>query len=158
MNYLVINQMPAAGVDGIKTNLAAQSTAFRPFAVMLNENEKNGARIMAAGREGLVRLVSNIATVHINSLAREQNPAELSNKLQYDAKLEEARQELMKLYEMITETQLANSIDIMKLTDAFVANLQNSRRGNGALDLAMREVDDWNSRFANRQNDTPPTE
>jgi hypothetical protein len=35
-----------------------------------------------------------------------------------------------------------------------VANLQTSRTGNASLDLAMREVDEWNSRFSNSGNTT----
>ena len=39
--------------------------------------------------------------------------------------------------------------DIMKLTDRYVNNLQIDRGNNAALDIAMREVDEWNKRFAN---------
>ena len=71
----------------------------------------------------------------------------------YDAKLEELRQLAIKLNEIVTETQLANSVDIMTYVDAYAENLQTSRRDNGSLDLAMREVDEWNKRFAHT---TPP--
>ena len=59
--------------------------------------------------------------------------------------------------ETITETQMANSMDIMKMVDDSVNVLQVSRNNSAALDLAMREVDDWNARFANRNDNTNPT-
>ncbi|MBK6276527.1 MAG: hypothetical protein IPF58_18410 [Saprospirales bacterium] len=86
-------------------------------------------------------------------MAREHNPQDLEDRLAYDAKMEELRQLVTKLNEMISETQLANSVDIMSYVDAYSENLQTSRRDNGSLDLAMREVDEWNKRFAHT---TPP--
>lgn len=110
---------------------------------------------MADGREGLARLVSKIASASIQSLASEQNPQELEDKLLYDAKLEELRQLAQILHESIEETQLANAVDIMKLVDAYSDNLQASRKNNSSLDLAMQEVDEWNQRFTNSGNTTP---
>ena len=89
-------------------------------------------------------MVSKIASANIESLAREHNPQDLEDRLAYDAKMEELRQLVTKLNEMISETQLANSVDIMSYVDAYSENLQTSRRDNGSLDLAMREVDEWN--------------
>lgn len=152
MSTLIVNPMPTATADGIKSALLAQITSAQPFAVNLTEREKEGKRNMAEGREGYARMVSQIANVHINSLARELNANDLTAKLAYDAKLEEIRQVLLKLMEIIEETQYANGIDIMKLVDVFVENLQTSRKNNGALDLALREVDEWNKRFGARPN------
>lgn len=104
---------------------------------------------MAEGREGYARLVSQVANNHANSLLREHNPSDLIAKLAYDSKLEELRQPLMKLLEIVSETQLANGIDAMRLVDDYVKALQISRNSNGSLDLAMREIDEWNKRFAN---------
>jgi len=144
--------MPNATSDGVKNALLAQVNVLIPFAVNLTEKEKEGKRNMAEGREGYARMVSQIANAHTQSLAREHNPTELNNKLAYDAKLEEIRQALLTLMEQISETQYANGTDIMKLVDSYVENLQTSRKNNGALDLAMREVDEWNKRFGTRPN------
>ena len=53
------------------------------------------------------------------------------------------------MLEILEETQLGAACDIMKLTDRYVNNLQIDRGNNAALDIAMREVDEWNKRFAN---------
>lgn len=103
---------------------------------------------MAEGREGLARLVSKIATANIDSLARENDPQELEQRLAYDDQLEGVRQQALTIIEMITETQFANGIDIMKLVNTFTANLQTSRSRNGSLDEAMKDVYDYNKRFA----------
>jgi hypothetical protein len=155
MPNLVITQAPVATIDAIKTAISAQITAFTPFKVGLNDDEKTGARSMAADREGYARMISQIATANINSLARDQNPTDLASKLAYDSKLEELRQGAMSYLEMIEETQLANSVDIMRLTDGFVRNLQAARVNNSSLDNAMREVDEYNKRFGARPNAKP---
>lgn len=158
MRPLIITKLPVASADAIKTNLKTQLTSLEPFKINLSDGEKIGGRTMAEGREGLARLISKIASAHINSLAREHNPQDLEDRLDYDAKLEEIRQLAMKLNEIVTETQLANSVDIMTYVDAYAENLQTSRRDNGSLDLAMREIDEWNKRFGNKPSDTPPAE
>ena len=153
MRPLIITKLPTTTADAVKTSLQTQITNVAPFKINLNDGEKIGGRTMAEGREGLARMVSKIASANIESLAREHNPQDLEDRLAYDAKMEELRQLVIKLDEMITETQLANSVDIMTYVDAYAENLQTSRRDNGSLDLAMREVDEWNKRFAHT---TPP--
>ena len=154
MRPLIITKLPTATADAVKAAMQTQITAIVPFKINLSDGEKIGGRTMAEGREGLARLISKIASANIDSLAREHNPVDLEDRLAYDAKMEDLRQLGMKFLETITETQLANSVDIMTLVDAYNDNLQSSRRNNGSLDLAMREVDEWNKRFAHKTDDT----
>jgi hypothetical protein len=60
--------------------------------------------------------------------------------------------------EAIVETQLANSIDAMTFSDRYISHLQTDRNNDSSLDLALREVDEWNKRFANEPKETPPKE
>jgi len=152
MSYLIITQAPAGNIDAIRSQVQSLTTSIAPYKVNLTEVQKTGVRNMAEGREGYARLISQIASNNINSLAREHNPADLVSRLAYDSKLEEARQACMSLLETISDTQLANSIDIMKNVDDYANNLQTSRNNNAALDMAMREVDEWNKRFGARPN------
>lgn len=155
MPNLINTMMPANTADDVNKKLVEQLTALKPFKVNLTDEGKKGSRTMAEGREGLARLVSKIASANIESLARENDPKELEDKLAYDAKMEELRQSAMSILETVQEVQLANGIDIMKLVDAFSNNLQTSRSRNGSLDAAMGEVDDWNKRFGNQGNTAP---
>jgi hypothetical protein len=129
---------------------------MKAVSVGLSDMQKTGVRSMAEGREGFARMVSKIAVAHVDSLAREHDPAELEGKLAYDSTLEDMRQSVMALHEMIEETQLANSMDIMSLVDKYAANLDTSRKGNEALDMALREVDDYNKRFGERNKSKTP--
>lgn len=147
MPNLISELMPVKTADDINKNLKDQLIVLKPYKINLTDDAKRGSRTMAEGREGLARLVSQIATANIDSLARENDPAELADKLDYDARLETLRQSALAILETIQETQLANGIDIMKLVDAFTDNLQTSRSRNGSLDSAMGEVDEWNKRF-----------
>lgn len=156
MPYLVSNQIAASTLDSIRASVQSLTSGISALKINLTEEQKKGARIMSGGREGYARMVSQIANNNINSLPREHNPADLSSRLAYDSKLEESRQAIMSLLETISDTQLANSIDIMKIVDDYVGVLQISRNNSSTLDLAMREVDEWNSRFANSSNSNSP--
>lgn len=132
---------------------------LKPYFTDLTEEEKKG-RTMAEGREGLVRLVSKIALAHEESLARNDSAKELAMRLDNDSRLEELRQEMLTLLEMVSETQMTNGILAMRMNDRFIKTLQAGRDNNAGLDLAMREVDEWNKRFAHTGNgggNIPPT-
>lgn len=58
----------------------------------------------------------------------------------------------MKLLEIVSETQMANGIAAVRMSDRFIKVLQASRSNNAGLDLAMREVDEWNKHFAHSGN------
>jgi hypothetical protein len=153
MERMIRVMLPVAEQQGVVKVLNECRDKLKGISVGLSDTEKTGVRSMAEGREGLARLVNKIALAHINSLAREDDPNELDSRLQYDSQLEDLRQQIMALHEAVEETQLANSRDIMTLVDKFAGSLQNSRKGNASLDMAMREVDDYNKRFANKPKD-----
>lgn len=116
-------------------------------------------RTMAEGREGYARLISRIATQFPNALSRADEPAELTDLLDYYNNLEGGRMAILQNLETVEEMQLGASSDIMTLTDRYKSNLQISRENDAALDFAMREVDEWNSRFVNKgKTNTPPTQ
>lgn len=157
MDKLIREQATAEVLQQALKNLNECRDILKPTTVGLSDVNKNGVRTMAEGREGLARMISQIASAHINSLAREHDPAMLEQRLAYDANLERIRQGSMALLEMVSETQLANGIDIMQMVDTFTENLQSSRKRSEALDLAMREVDEYNKRFASRPEEKTPT-
>jgi len=161
MEKMIQQQLTAEVRQEVMKALNESRDKMKAVTVGLSDAQKSGARTMAEGREGLARMVSKIASAHVNSLAREHDPAELESKLAYDASLEDIRQVAMALTEMVTETQMANSIDIMRLVDTYVENLQSSRKHIEALDTSMREVDDYNKRFGTKpvsktEEETPP--
>lgn len=135
----------------IRALLLQAKNAVKLYFTDLTEEDKQG-RSMAEGREGLVRLVSKIALANEGSLARNDNASDLANKLDHDAHLETLRQELLNLMEIVTEAQMANGIAAMSMSDRFVKVLQAGRSNNSGLDLALREVDEWNKRFAHSTN------
>ncbi len=153
MKNLISSYLPAKSAEEMISAMEGQISILTPFKVNLTDEEKIGARTMAEGREGYARLVSQVASAHVDSLARDQDPAELEEKLAYDSMLEKMRQRCLTLVEIISETQLANAADIMKLVDGFAASLQGSRGRNGSLDNSMKEIDEWNRRFANRKEE-----
>jgi hypothetical protein len=143
-----MNRLSEGDAQTIRTALLESKKMFKPYFIDLTEQEKQG-RTMAEGREGLVRLVSKISLAHEESLARNDSAVELAQRLDYDGSLEELRQELLTLLEMVSETQMTNGILAMRMNDRFIKTLQAGRDNNAGLDLAMREVDEWNQRFAN---------
>lgn len=157
----LIKTIPSAAI--LTTFTTAVTNALiplNPFKINLTNEQKQGTRSMAEGREGYARLISRIANQFPNSLSRVDVPTELSALLDYYNGLEANRMALMQAMETIEEIQLAAATDVMTLVDRYAANLQISRSNEGSLDLAMNEVDQWNKRFANKKNveEIPPAE
>lgn len=155
MRKFIATIAPKAVTDTLIATLNNALTSFNAFKISLTNDEKQATRSMAEGREGYARLVSRIATQFPNSLSRADVPADLTNLLDYYQNLEATRLAYIQGIETIEETQLGAATDIMLLVDRYVQNLQISRGNEGALDNAMKEVDDWNKRFANKAA-TPP--
>ena len=161
-----IASIPAKTVtDAFTTAINNAQTPLNAFKINLSNEERQATRSMSEGREGYARLVSRVATQFPNSLSRADVPAELSTLLDYYSNLEANRLALVQALEVIEEIQLGAATDIMTLADRYVASLQISRSNEGHLDQAMKEVDDWNSRFSSTKNiqkttanaDTKPT-
>jgi hypothetical protein len=111
---------------------------------------------MSQGREGYVRLVSTIATQFPDALSRADRPEDLSTSLDYYADVRAVRAGALQLLEITEEILLGSGMDNMSLSDRYVDNLQISRKNNSALDLNMRDVDEYNKRFRNKPNDDTP--
>lgn len=153
----LITTIPAPVINETFTaDLNAARVPLQPYILNLTDDEKSGLRSMAEGREGYARLISRIATQFPNSLSRADDPAELADLLAYNTRLEANKLAVLQILEIIQEIQLGAAADIMTLVDRYADNLQISRRNEGSLDLAMQEVDDWNQRFVNRDDDTDP--
>ena len=145
-----IEKLPDAGNFNKSTFLINEAIKeVKPYKLNLSDEEKKGNRSMAEGREGYVRLVSKIAAQHPDSLSRSDDPAELKLLLDHLEPIRENRMALLNALEITEELELGISMDIMTLTDRYVRHLQLSREHDGAVDLALREVDEWNKRFAN---------
>lgn len=153
MRKFVIAIPPAAINTAFTIAINTAIEPLEPFKINISDGEKAGMRSMAEGREGYVRLISRIATQYPNALSREDLPAELVDLLAYYDKQQANRMALLEALELVEEGSLATATDIMALADRYNANMAISRRNNSALDLAMREVDEWNKRFGNRKDE-----
>lgn len=150
-----ITSIPAAGISAdFTTKINSALVPLSPFAISLTDEEKIGTRSMAEGREGYARLISRIAVQFPNALSRADEPQELTGLIDYYDRLEANRLSILQALETVEEIQLGAATDIMTLVDRYSANLKISRGNESALDLSMREVDSYNTRFANRTSDT----
>ncbi|PZF74688.1 hypothetical protein [Taibaiella soli] len=157
MSKFLKEPIPSAIFNSAMTDISALKVQVMQYSVALASSEKQRMRVMAEGREGYVRLLSRIALSHVDSLSRNDDPAQLIAALDYDQQLEDLRQLLMSVSEQISNIQAANSNDIMILSDRYTASLQAGRTTNSALDTAMHEIDDWNKRYGSRKADDNPT-
>ena len=78
MNKLISNPLTTAVSTEITTATNNSIQLLTPFHVPLTDGQRKGSRTMAEGREGMVRLISKIATQHINSLPRNEDPQEMA--------------------------------------------------------------------------------
>lgn len=150
-----IRSIPSlALLNAFTTAINNALTPLATFKINLNNDDKVGMRSMAEGREGFARLISRIATQFPDALSRADSPAELADLLNFYANLEANRMAILQALETIEDMQLGTANDIMTLVDRYSANLKISRNNESALDLAMAEVDNWNSRFGARPGNT----
>lgn len=154
MNKLIQQRIADVALTNYKASVDGFRQTLLPYVVSLTGTEKQGIRVMAEGREGYVRLLSRIAMAHPDCLSRNDNPQQLVDALDYDQHLEDLRQSLMALSELINNIQIANSKDIMQYADHYAASLQVGRSGNSSLDTAMYEIDDWNKRYGTKKSST----
>jgi hypothetical protein len=153
-----ITVIPDSAVTTAFMKAVNDATAtFEDFKVNISADEKVGKRSMAEGREGYVRMVSKIANQHPDGLSRADNPTDMVAILDYYDSVSAVRMALLKSLETIDDTVFAAALDIMNMADRYVQNLQISRKTDGTLDYAMREVDDFNKRFGpDKTKPTPP--
>lgn len=154
MADLISSTLDAGEFPGLIAQVQNINTLFIPHYRNLTAKERIGLRSMAEGREGYARLVCAIGSAHPDDLNRRDDPEALNARLDYDKNLELLRQHLLTALEKVTEIQMANATDIMTMVDSFVVALQSNRARNSALDNAMAEVDEYNSRFG-RKPDSP---
>ncbi|WP_310557778.1 hypothetical protein [Flavobacterium sp.] len=142
-------------LTGFVTAVNAAVAPFAPFKINLTTTERMG-RSMAEGREGYARLVSRIANQFPNSLSRSDVPTDLVTMINYYDGLESNRLALVQALETIEEIQLGASMDTMVMVDRYVKNLQISRSNDASLDMAMKDVDDYNKRFGGNEPGANP--
>jgi hypothetical protein len=157
MSKLIATIPTPAVLTAFTTAVNTALTPLNPFKINLTDDEKKGTRSMAEGREGYSRLISRIANQFPNSLSRADVPTELSNLLEYYNNLEASKMALLQAMETIDEIQLGAATDVMTLVDRYTTNLQVSRGNEGSLDLAMKDVDEWNKRFGRKTETVDPT-
>lgn len=157
MKDLIKSNIPDQTLELLARNLATAIEQVEPHFTAIPSADKIGIRTMSTSREGYVRLVSGIATEHVNALPRDLDPAVLSAKLTYQQSLVPIKQKLQRLGEMIAEIEIANGVDIMAQSDNLNTALQSARNRNSALDEALSKVDDWNQRYTKREEPPAPT-
>lgn len=149
---------PQEVTNNFTTAINAALAPLADFRISLSDTEKIGTRSMAEDREGYVRLISRIANQFPDALSRADSPVDLVVHLDYYNRLEANRIALLQALETIEEMSLGTATDIMAFADRYHDNLKIARRHESAIDLAMREVDEWNSRFANKTSAVAPEE
>lgn len=158
MRKFITDFAPKSVLEEIKKNINNSINDFKPFTVSFTDKEKIGVRSMGDGREGKVRLLSTIGSQFPDALARADNPEDLSKPLDYYADVRAVRAGALQLLEITEEIILGTGMDCMKISDRFEDNFQLSRKNNSALDLNMRDIDEYNKRFGKRNNDNQEDE
>ena len=154
--YLEIDAMPSqATLDEIKQLLDQSASAATPFFVELTKAEKEGIRTVAEGREGYVRIVTDLSETYSNELPKVFDETVLRQKLNLREIIGLLLLKSQKITTMLDNTYVGLGADIMQRVDETVSHLNASRTRNGELDKAMNAVDEYNKRFG-KKKDTPP--
>ena len=156
--YLEINAMPnQATLDEIKQLLDQSASAATPFFVELTKAEKEGIRTVAEGREGYVRIVTDLSETYSNELPKVFDETVLRQKLNLREIIGLLLLKSQKITTMLDNTYVGLGADIMQRVDETVSHLNASRTRNGELDKAMNAVDEYNKRFGKKKDTPTPT-
>ena len=140
------------------------SDLIKRFVVSMSNEDRQGVRTIAEGREGYAAEALRVSRLFENELPRSFDINEFDQlfKLYNDWKGLKTQAEM--IAEQIDDTVLALGIEIMKKTDRVNSLLQIARNENANLDRALEGLDNFNRRYSNRTNnsgsassDTPPS-
>jgi hypothetical protein len=153
MKRLVFTFMPQDQLAKTNDALTGVVGMVEPFGTSLNNEERMGSRSMKEGREGYARTTSRVSLEFVDSLPRNEDPAELQASLAYYDELARVRVKAARVLEIIDDTAMALGVDIMAMADRYTSYLQTAREGNTSLDAALQQIDEYNKRFAIRPNE-----
>ena len=129
-----------------------------PFTIELNSDEKEGIRTVAEGREGYVRLVTDLSETYSGELPRTFDETVLRKKLNLRETIGLLLLQTQQINTMLDNTYVGLGTDIMKQADEAVKHLQASRLRNGELDKALKTIDEYNKRFGKKKETDTTTD
>ncbi|KAA5536538.1 hypothetical protein F0919_02395 [Taibaiella lutea] len=147
MNFLVHSFAQNNELEKTTAELTGLATILTPFKVSLSNESRNGLRVVGTSRLGLVEIVAKLSTQYDNKLAKDDQAADLNQRLVYLRKLKACKLAAKNLCELLDDTDKALGNDVMTFVDKFSNSLRNARKYDGDLDEAMKELDDYNARF-----------
>lgn len=150
--HLELALIPAQSALNEISSLLKQAIGLSaPFTIELNSDEKEGIRTVAEGREGYVRLVTNLSETYNGELPRTYDETVLRKKLNLREAVGLLLLQTQQINTMLDNTYVGLGADIMKQADETVQHLQASRMRNGELDKALKTIDEYNKRFGKKK-------
>jgi hypothetical protein len=131
---------------------------FHPFHKPLTARARQGMRAVGTSRYGLVKIVEKMSLQYDSKLSKEDNAVNLAVRVSYLDRIRQLKIAVLNFYEALDDTDKAVGHDVMAHVDKFSASLQIARQHDGDIDEAMKELDEYNSRFgaSMTEEDTNP--
>lgn len=145
---LLVNQF--AGVEALREGKDAIKNLeriFSPFKKPLTNKERRGLRAVGTSRYGLAKIIERIAGQYDHKLPKEDSASAFSQRIAYLDQLRHYIIALQNHLETMDDTEKAVGKDIMACVDKYSSIFQIARKHDGDLDLAMKELDEYNTRF-----------
>ena len=143
-------RLTSAEHETVLSSLNQVSEVLSKFAVHLTDEDRLGIRTIAAGREGYVRDTYRVAKQFENYIPRNINIEELGELLRLFDLWRELQVLCEKISEQVDDTVVALGHELMQRIDIIYNVLQLSGRLDANLDRALRRLQDYNKRFANK--------
>jgi len=137
------NKTPDELIDEIKRILTTHLETFSRYKRSPDDPQKISAGDLTAHLEK--------QPDHTRNIIRD----ELAARMDYDTRLEAAKQLLIKAMESLAEARMANNAGNAGIVDTFRANLQIIHRLLPDLETAMKNIADWHTRFGNGRTTLP---
>ncbi len=154
-SFLLENEL----ING-KDTINNLNAILKPHSKSLTAKQRIGIRSVGNSRYGLVKIAERIALQYESKLSKEDNAVDLAVRVSYLEKIRQYKIAVLALFEMLDDTDKALGQDIMNFVSKFSKHLDAARIHDGDLDEALKDLDDYNSRFGasmEAEDETPET-
>lgn len=155
--YLNPNALPTTqDIQALRTQIQQLIAGFQASATVLSTDERVRSRKIGPRRLAYAISAARIGNQHENVMPRQFNTVDFEKVMTFYNDLSNLTSVIAQLQELIDDTQMAAGIDAMIYTKVVHDGLRSANTLNPQFDTALQELDEFNKRATEEDNQTPP--
>ena len=155
---IVVENLPSSSqLLDARQSVKSAITQLGNGMISMSNDDRRSSRGISEGREGYVDEILRVANEYEDILPRNIDIALIYAVFSHFKDLKQFFVLVEKLAEMVDDTVLGIGVELMHHVDIILKSLQVAREYNANLDRALAGIDNYNSRFGKRSDDTSTT-